>query len=152
MAALRQATRKLVLHQRAQASATVQRRFVHGGGAPNSMDRTAKIVEIQEKLQGKKEELYSLLAEVERGRHYMPTICVATERFRNLKLLQCLSTQVEPRPNSKWRFYWSTHMMNGVLICAAAAIVVHVGHAAAVSHWEDLKRGWKTGTADASSI
>ncbi|KAM0829049.1 hypothetical protein ACQ4PT_067128 [Festuca glaucescens] len=144
MAALRQATRKLVLHQRTQTSAAVQRRLVHGG-TPNSVDRTTKILEIQEKLQGKKEELYSVLAEVERERHYMPTICVGMERFRNQKLLQCLSAQVEPKPNSKWRLYWSTHVMNGVLICGAAAIVVHVGHAAAVRQWEDLKRGWNYG-------
>ncbi|KAM0869185.1 hypothetical protein ACQ4PT_040840 [Festuca glaucescens] len=150
MAALRQATRKLLLDQRTQASAAVQRRLIQGG-APNSVDRTAKILEIQEKLAGREEELYSLLAEVERGRHYMPTICVAMERFQNQKLLQCLSAQVAPRPNPKWRFYWSTHVMNGVLICGAAAIVVHVGHDVAVRQCEDLKRGCKAGTADAGS-
>jgi hypothetical protein len=153
MAALRQAARKLLLHQRTQAPAAVQRRLIHGG-APNGVDRTAKILEIQEKLRGKKQELYNLLAEAERERHYMNTSRYSMERQRNLRLLQCLSDQIAPWPagDYMWWHYRTTHIRNGFMICGAAAILLHVGHAAAVRQWDDLKRGREAGTANAVII
>jgi hypothetical protein len=59
-----------------------------------------QILKFQEELQNKKQEVYDLLAKVERDRCYMPaTGRVILDRVRNVKLLQILSADVKPKPS-----------------------------------------------------
>lgn len=127
MAALRCAARKLVgLRPRAAAlSAPLQaghRRFlprlIHSGRpagaahpATHPPNGTTEAHIIQRELRMKKEEVYNLLAEVERNRYYTDSGAgVLRERYENIRLLRHLSVQVDPKPNdSKWRFYQITH-------------------------------------------